>query len=154
MASPFKRSKPLLGPAIWPICSSGCGGRGGRGCCFGGGGGGGGGARARRAFSAPFFLPVRPRARAAPRLFALASPVGFAAALEGLEPPAAVPWREHTQALHAGYVHWSQTPTEVPGPVNFGTVVAFLRDRLPADAIICNGAGNYSAWIHRFYRFH
>jgi acetolactate synthase I/II/III large subunit len=23
---------------------------------------------------------------------------------------------------------------------------------LPDDAIICNGAGNYAAWIHRFYR--
>jgi acetolactate synthase I/II/III large subunit len=23
---------------------------------------------------------------------------------------------------------------------------------LPADAILCNGAGNFAAWIHRFYR--
>jgi acetolactate synthase-1/2/3 large subunit len=29
----------------------------------------------------------------------------------------------------------------------------WLRDHLPADAILCNGAGNYSGWIHRFYRF-
>ena len=23
----------------------------------------------------------------------------------------------------------------------------------PADAVICNGAGNFAAWIHRYYRF-
>ncbi len=32
-------------------------------------------------------------------------------------------------------------------------MVAWLRDNLPADTILCNGAGNYAAWIHRFYRF-
>ena len=29
----------------------------------------------------------------------------------------------------------------------------FLNDALPDDAILCNGAGNYAAWLHRFYRF-
>ena len=37
--------------------------------------------------------------------------------------------------------------------VNFGEIVVWLRDKLPADAIITNGAGNFSAWVHRFYRF-
>ena len=27
------------------------------------------------------------------------------------------------------------------------------RERLPDDAIITNGAGNYSGWVHRFFRF-
>jgi acetolactate synthase-1/2/3 large subunit len=31
--------------------------------------------------------------------------------------------------------------------------MAWLRDNAPADTILCNGAGNYAAWIHRFYRF-
>ena len=31
--------------------------------------------------------------------------------------------------------------------------MAWLRDRLPDDAIICNGAGNYAIWVHRFLRF-
>ena len=44
-------------------------------------------------------------------------------------------------------------PTEQPGAVNLGAVMVWLRDNLPADAIICNGAGNYAAWIHRFFRF-
>jgi acetolactate synthase-1/2/3 large subunit len=88
-----------------------------------------------------------------PDLGVIASPLDFAAALERLEPPQAIRWREHTRAVHAAYLRWSQTPTEVPGTVNLGTIVAFLRDRLPPDAVICNGAGNYSAWLHRFYRF-
>jgi acetolactate synthase I/II/III large subunit len=88
-----------------------------------------------------------------PDLGILASPLGFAAALEQLEPPQAIRWREHTRAVHAAYLRWSQTPTPVPGSVNLGTIVAFLRERLPPDAVICNGAGNYSAWLHRFYRF-
>ena len=31
--------------------------------------------------------------------------------------------------------------------------MVWLRERLPADAIICNGAGNFTIWIHRYYRF-
>ncbi len=31
--------------------------------------------------------------------------------------------------------------------------MVWLRENLPADAILCNGAGNYAAWIHRFFRF-
>lgn len=30
---------------------------------------------------------------------------------------------------------------------------AHLAEVLPADAILTNGAGNYAAWLHRFYRF-
>ena len=29
----------------------------------------------------------------------------------------------------------------------------WLRSHLSPDTILCNGAGNYAAWIHRFYRF-
>ena len=44
-------------------------------------------------------------------------------------------------------------PTPQPGDVNFGSVMAWLRDAVPADTILCNGAGNYASFIHRFYRF-
>ncbi|MEX2318351.1 MAG: thiamine pyrophosphate-dependent enzyme, partial [Bauldia sp.] len=39
------------------------------------------------------------------------------------------------------------------GPVQLSEIVAWLGDRLPDDAIIANGAGNYAGWLHRFYRF-
>jgi acetolactate synthase-1/2/3 large subunit len=32
-------------------------------------------------------------------------------------------------------------------------IICDLRERLPADAIVTNGAGNYSLWVHRFYRY-
>ena len=57
------------------------------------------------------------------------------------------------KAAHADYLDWTEKPTEQPGGVNFGAVMVWLREFLPVDAILCNGAGNYASWIHRFYRF-
>ncbi len=57
------------------------------------------------------------------------------------------------KAAHADYLAWTDKPTEQPGGVNFGAVMVWLRENLPHDAILCNGAGNYAAWIHRFFRF-
>jgi acetolactate synthase I/II/III large subunit len=37
--------------------------------------------------------------------------------------------------------------------VNLATVVRHVRERLPDDAIIANGAGNYAIWVHRFFRY-
>jgi acetolactate synthase-1/2/3 large subunit len=31
--------------------------------------------------------------------------------------------------------------------------MAMLRERLPDDAIVASGAGNYSIWVHRFFQF-
>lgn len=54
---------------------------------------------------------------------------------------------------HQDYVEWSETPLPLAGRFQYGKVVRWLRDRLPPTAIICNGAGNYASWIHRYYRF-
>jgi acetolactate synthase I/II/III large subunit len=40
----------------------------------------------------------------------------------------------------------------VKGAVNLSEVFDHLWRTLPADAIVCNGAGNYAAWLHRFDR--
>ncbi len=88
-----------------------------------------------------------------PDLAIHATPVRFAAALDRLRPRTAPGWAGTTHEAHADYTAWSDTPTPQPGGVNLGTVVAWLRDNLNPDAILCNGAGNYAAWIHRFYRF-
>jgi acetolactate synthase-1/2/3 large subunit len=87
-----------------------------------------------------------------PTLAIHAAPTAFAAALEGLQPPNAIPWSAATRGAHAEYRAWS-TPRENVGPVQLGEVIAWLRRRLPDDAIVTNGAGNYSAWVHRFFRF-
>jgi acetolactate synthase-1/2/3 large subunit len=88
-----------------------------------------------------------------PDLAINAAPTAFAAALEGLQPPNEIRWRAETKAAHDDYLAWSETPTKVPGAVNVGEIMVWLRDVLPPDAIMCNGAGNFSGWLHRFHRF-
>jgi len=84
-----------------------------------------------------------------PNLAIHATPTAFAAALDTLD---LSPIRGAAEAAHADYLAWTEKPTEQPGSVNFGSVMVWLRDNLPLDAIVCNGAGNYAAWIHRFLR--
>ena len=81
-----------------------------------------------------------------------ASPTAFCSALEGLQPPNEIPWRGESDTAHADYLAWSDKATPVPGDVNLGEVMVWLRENLGPDAIITLGAGNFSAWIHRFYR--
>ncbi len=89
----------------------------------------------------------------APALGIVATPVGFAAALERLTPPERMPWADARQAANASFRAWSSDPRANPGDLQMGEVMAYLRTALPADAIITNGAGNYSIWTHRYYRY-
>ncbi|MBO6719758.1 MAG: thiamine pyrophosphate-binding protein [Rhizobiaceae bacterium] len=59
-------------------------------------------------------------------------------------------WRSE---LRASYLNWSGKPLSNPGAFQMADMVCWLRDNLPDDAIITNGAGNFAAWIHRYYRF-
>jgi acetolactate synthase-1/2/3 large subunit len=88
----------------------------------------------------------------APSLAINAGGEAFLAAACGLPVPDATGWAERTAAARADYEAWQQ-PTEQPGDVNLGRVVAWLAEHLPDDAIITNGAGNYTVWLHRFYRY-
>jgi acetolactate synthase-1/2/3 large subunit len=76
----------------------------------------------------------------------------FAAAARALAPIADPPWAAETAAAHAEYLAHS-APVTVPGALQMAEIVAWLRDRLPPEAIITNGAGNYTTWAHRFYRY-
>jgi len=87
-----------------------------------------------------------------PHLAINAAPTSFAAALEGLQPPNDIPWRADTETSHKDYLAWSETPTDVPGGVNPGAVMVWLRDNLKPGSVITNGAGNFNTWMHRFYR--
>jgi len=87
-----------------------------------------------------------------PHLAINAAPTGFAASLEGLQPPNEIPWRGSAQAAHAAYLEWTEKATPQPGAVNFGEIIVWLRERTP-DAILCNGAGNFTVWAQRFFRF-
>ncbi|HEY8509160.1 MAG TPA: thiamine pyrophosphate-binding protein [Steroidobacteraceae bacterium] len=61
-------------------------------------------------------------------------------------------WR---QEARDAYVRFS-TPSAAPasaGHVDLGATVAWLSEHLPEDAIIANGAGNYTVWVHRYFRY-
>lgn len=60
--------------------------------------------------------------------------------------------RPVTIALRSAYEDW-QIPEETPGDLKLEQVISHLREILPEDAIITNGAGNYAGWLHRYYRF-
>jgi acetolactate synthase I/II/III large subunit len=87
-----------------------------------------------------------------PHLAINAAPTRFAAALEALTPPASAQWHGSAAAAHAEYLAWSDKPTPQTGAVNIAEIVIWLREHLPADAILTNGAGNFAAWVNRFYR--
>lgn len=59
---------------------------------------------------------------------------------------------EWLRGARADYTAWQQ-PQETPGALKMEQVIAHLNEVLPDDAILTNGAGNYSAWLHRYYRY-
>ena len=61
---------------------------------------------------------------------------------------------EYVRRLHASYLEWSSVPHPSPGELTMGRVMHALRELDDPDTIVTNGAGNYSAWVHRFHRFH
>jgi acetolactate synthase-1/2/3 large subunit len=46
-----------------------------------------------------------------------------------------------------------RAPRPMLGNVQLGEIMVQLRDRLPADAIVTNGAGNYAIWLHRHFAY-
>jgi acetolactate synthase-1/2/3 large subunit len=81
-----------------------------------------------------------------------AAPTAFCSALEGLQPPNEIAWKGESDIAHADYLAWTEKATPQPGGVNLGEIMIWLRDNLPEDAILTNGAGNFNGWVHRFFR--
>jgi acetolactate synthase-1/2/3 large subunit len=76
----------------------------------------------------------------------------FARAARALAPVVPRPWKDWTRAARADYEEWIR-PGEMPGELDLGQVMLFLRRRLPPEAILANGAGNFSGWVHRFFQY-
>jgi acetolactate synthase-1/2/3 large subunit len=53
---------------------------------------------------------------------------------------------------HAEWLGWS-TPRPREAALDLGPCLTALRETLPADTIVCNGAGNFSGWFHRFWHY-
>lgn len=63
-------------------------------------------------------------------------------------------WPGHMQRDHEAYLAFRDTLNiNVPGQLQMGQVISFLNKILPEDTIITNGAGNYAAWLQRFYHY-
>ncbi len=62
------------------------------------------------------------------------------------------PWREWTHQAHKDYLS-NIEPQSSPGGVDMAEVMIELRKQLPADAIMTNGAGNFSGWVQRYWQY-
>ncbi len=82
-----------------------------------------------------------------------AHPAPLLARLAATEPPAARPWSARTRALRERWLRWSGRPDPAPGRIHPGEVVRWLCEQLGERALLCHGAGNFSGWIHRYFRF-
>lgn len=76
----------------------------------------------------------------------------FAAAARQLEPVDSSSWRDQTRVAHEQYLA-TQQPKPTPGALQLGDVLVWLREHLPADAIVANGAGNFCIWVNGYYQY-
>ncbi|WP_226507267.1 thiamine pyrophosphate-binding protein [Pseudomonas sp. MWU16-30317] len=85
----------------------------------------------------------------------LATLKSFANGMAKQSPVEGRTWDEWTRDARADYLKHSTPPpphAELAG-VDLGGVMSYLNETLPEDAILTNGAGNYTVWLHRFYRY-
>jgi len=61
-------------------------------------------------------------------------------------------WAARTKQAREEYLAWS-TPQPIPGKLQYAQVVQWLSRNLPEDAIVAGGAGNFSGWVHRYFRY-
>ncbi|HSI49847.1 MAG TPA: thiamine pyrophosphate-binding protein [Ideonella sp.] len=84
-----------------------------------------------------------------------AAAVPMARGLAALPAPAACAWADWTRQARAAYLKHNTPVGRAEGQVGveMSAVVAHLNEVLPDDAVLSNGAGNYTVWLHRFYRY-
>lgn len=83
-----------------------------------------------------------------PTLGIQAGPNAFAAALE----PVRGGWADWRSGGRAAWEASLEAPAQ-PSPVDMAAVTAYLRQVLPDDAILTNGAGNFTVWPNKFFKF-
>ena len=53
---------------------------------------------------------------------------------------------------HREWLEWT-TASPAPYALDMAACVTAMREALPDDSIICNGAGNFSGWWHRYWHY-
>jgi acetolactate synthase-1/2/3 large subunit len=87
-----------------------------------------------------------------PELAINAGMKNFAVALKEM-PQIKATWKSWTKSARDDYLAWT-IPPSIPGDMQMGKIMTWLNENLDADTIVCNGAGNFSSWANRFYRYH
>jgi acetolactate synthase-1/2/3 large subunit len=87
-----------------------------------------------------------------PAVACCATPGAFVTALAALPDLPAARWRDEGRTAHEAYEAW-RAPRPVPGDVDLWTIVRWLDETLPDDAVVTNGAGNFATWMHRLFRY-
>ena len=76
----------------------------------------------------------------------------FAAAAAALEPIANPAWADARRQARDEYLANLEIQPSL-GALDMAHVMTVLREKLPADTIVANDAGNFSGWAHRYLQF-
>ncbi len=76
----------------------------------------------------------------------------FAAAARAMAPVDSSAWAAETKIAHEDYLAFI-APVAMPGDVQMAEIVVWLRENMPPETIVTNGAGNFSGWVNRFYQW-
>ena len=76
----------------------------------------------------------------------------FCETLSRLEPPAKITWSGRRAELRAAYEQ-SLRPIPLPGAVKMADVMRTVSELLPENGIVTNGAGNFAAFVHRYFQY-
>ncbi len=57
------------------------------------------------------------------------------------------------EEAHCEWLEWSEPTAREGVALDLGPCVKAMRDALPGNTIICNGAGNFSGWWHRYWHY-
>src|SRR6476469_3124162 len=76
----------------------------------------------------------------------------FAEMIDEWSDPELVPFHAGAEA-HKEWLEWSDPQPRDGVKLDLGPCVAAMREKLPENTIICNGAGNFSGWWHRYWRY-
>lgn len=88
----------------------------------------------------------------APDLPIAATAEQFSLALDTLKPPASIPWGKRRADLKAAY-EAALAPIATLGDVRLEEVIGTVSELLPPEGIVTNGAGNYAAFVHRYFKY-
>jgi acetolactate synthase-1/2/3 large subunit len=82
-----------------------------------------------------------------------ASPSATAVGLATLAPIQTPRWAAWTETARREYEKFIEPPPAPKRGVDLAVVIKHLAAHLPADAIVANGAGNFTVWVHRFFSY-